>query len=315
MKGVDVNNGRGVIDWRQVRAAGYEFAWIKATEGRTWDDNRFTFNMRAAKAAGLRVGGYHYARPDNNSAQAEVDHFLRVHRPQPGELLPVLDFEVEPASAAWALDFLRRLEGAIGARPVLYTYAAFLTKMGSFDALSRYPLWYAHYGANDGNEHPARPPSQFRFAVHQFTSKGRVPGIPGTGGNPFADLNRLKLDSLDPILYRAGGGEPWRGKFELYAADRLVSVGNIRTEQLTLTEEAKRWVDAVRAAGGQGRVAPSRARSGPEEDGGEEELPPDEETEPGEEEADVPENEEGEGSAGRWAEDGDLGERQREEFE
>lgn len=326
MKGVDVNNGRGVIDWRRVRAAGYEFAWIKATEGRTWDDSRFTFNMRAAKAAGLRVGAYHFARPDNNTAQAEVEHFARVYRPQPGELLPVLDFEVEPASATWALDFLRRLEAAIGARPVLYTYAAFLTQMGSFEALGRYPLWYAHYGLNDGNEHPAQPPSQFHFAAHQFSSRGRVPGIPGTTDNPFADVNRLKLPSLDTILYRPGGGEPWRGKFELYAGGTLVSVGNIRTEQLTLTEEAKRWVEAVRAAGGQGRVAPASTAPAPGDAPGGEDGPPDVETQPSEgaadpeaepsdAEADVPEYEEGDGSAGQWAQHGDLEDRQREDFD
>jgi lysozyme len=39
MRGVDVNDGRGAIDWQQVRSAGYEFAFIKATEGRTWDDS------------------------------------------------------------------------------------------------------------------------------------------------------------------------------------------------------------------------------------------------------------------------------------
>lgn len=304
MRGVDVNDGRGAIDWRRVRAAGYEFAFIKATEGRTWDDSRYRFNRQAAKAAGLTVGAYHYARPDNNTPQQEVEHFLAVHRPQPGELLPALDFEVEPPSATWALDFLRRLETAIGARPILYTYADFLNRMGSFDALSRYPLWYAHYGANDGTEHTASPPSQFRFAVHQFTSRGRVPGIPGTTANPFADVNVLKLTSLEPLLFKPGGPEPWRGKFDMYAGGRLVSVGNIRSPQLTVTEEARTWIEAARAAGGVGRIAPHREE--------EVEQPPHEPQPPPESEIEPPPHAEGEGFAGRWSEDSDLERLQRE---
>ena len=228
-------------------------------------------------------------------------HFLSVHRPQRGELLPALDWETPPASAEWALTFLRTLEAEIEARPIFYTYPDFLRRTGSFGRLGRFPLWYASYGPNDGEQHPARPPAQFRtFAVHQFTSRGRVPGIPGTPGNPHADLNDLKLASLEPIVYGPGGGEPWRGELEMYAGGELVSVGNIRTPELTLTEEAREWVGAARAAGGRGRVAPRREEPlGQDEPGGFE----------------PPSNEEGEGFAGKWAEDGDLDTLQQEDFE
>jgi hypothetical protein len=82
-----------VIDWRRVRAAGFEFAFLKATERRrTFDDERFGFNRRAAKAAGFVVGAYHFARPDNNSPEAEAQHFpsLRplVFEPGGGEATP-----------------------------------------------------------------------------------------------------------------------------------------------------------------------------------------------------------------------------------
>ena len=177
MRGVDVHGAKGPIDWARVRGAGFGFAFLKATEGRTFDDPRFAFNRRAAKAAGLAVGGYHFARPDNNSPAEKAAHFLRIYRPEPGELLPVLDWEQKPPSAEWAIDFLRIMEDAIGARPILYTYPAFLQQTGSFEMLRRYPLWYASYGPNDGNQHPVTPPSGFRFAVHRFTSRGRVPGI------------------------------------------------------------------------------------------------------------------------------------------
>lgn len=209
MNGVDVNGAKGAIDWRRVRAAGFEFAFLKATEGRTFDDERFSFNRRAAKAAGLTIGAYHYARPDNNSPEDEAQHFLRVARPTRGELLPALDWETSPPTAAWASRFLHAVETAIGTPPILYTYPDFLRRTGHFSDFHRFPLWYSRFGPNDGQVHPANPPQGFRFVVHQFTSAGRVDGIGGK-----ADLNLLKLDSLRPILFEpaGGGGGPASGE-------------------------------------------------------------------------------------------------------
>jgi lysozyme len=199
MKGVDVNGAKGPIDWRKVHNAGFEFAFLKATEGRTFNDERYNFNRRAAKAAGLKVGAYHFARPDNNSPEAEASHFLRVARPQRGELLPVLDWETAPPTASWAVRFLQIVERAIGAAPILYTFPDFLRRTGSFGQLRRFPLWYARFGPNDGGVHPANPPQGFQFAVHQFTSRGHVPGIGGS-----VDLDLLKLASLDHLVLRPG---------------------------------------------------------------------------------------------------------------
>jgi GH25 family lysozyme M1 (1,4-beta-N-acetylmuramidase) len=201
MKGVDVNGAKGAIDWRRVRAAGFEFAFLKATEGRTFNDERFGFNRRAAKAAGLVVGAYHFARPDNNSPEAEAEHFLSVARPKSGELLPALDWETNPPTAAWASEFLRAVESAIGMPPILYTFPDFLRRTGHFTDLRRFPIWYARFGPNDGQVHPASPPHGFRFGVHQFTSRGQVNGIAGR-----ADLNLLKLDSLRPLVFEPPGG-------------------------------------------------------------------------------------------------------------
>lgn len=198
VRGVDVHGAKGAIDWRRVREAGFEFALLKTSEGRTFDDERFAFNRAAAKAAGLVVGGYHFARPDNNTAAEEAAHLLRIYRPKPGELRPALDWEQNPPTAAWALEFLGKVEAAIGAPPILYSFPDFLRRTGSHHALSRFPLWYARFGANDGNVHPAQPPSPLKVAIHQFTSRGRVPGISGN-----VDLNVLKLDSLAPLLHGA----------------------------------------------------------------------------------------------------------------
>ncbi|MBA3476415.1 MAG: glycoside hydrolase family 25 protein [Actinobacteria bacterium] len=285
MKGVDVHGAKGAINWSRVREAGFEFAFLKATEGRTFDDERFAFNRAAATAAGLVVGGYHFARPDNNSAASEAAHFLRVCQVKPGELLPVLDWEHSPPTAAWALEFLRTVEAAIGTPPIVYSFPDFLRQTGSHDALSRYSLWYASYGPNDGNEHPASPPSPLKAAIHQFTSRGRVPGISGD-----VDLNVLRLESISSLLYRKA--EPWRGAFDLFAGDRRVSFGNIRDDEGRVSREAATWIEAVRASGGRGRLAPHLETR---------ELP-DVVLEDTDTSAELPPNLEGGGTAGSWAE-------------
>jgi lysozyme len=197
LTGVDVNGAKGPVDWGRVRQAGFDFVILKATEGRTFDDERFAAHRRAAKAAGLAVGAYHFARPDNNTPQQEAAHFLRIYRPQQGDLLPALDWETDPPTGSWALAFLRAVEQAIGTPPMLYTFPDFLRRTGNFGALARFPLWYSAFGPNDGNVHQASPPSQFRFVIHQFSSRGRVSGVNGD-----ADVNVLKLGSLDSILFQ-----------------------------------------------------------------------------------------------------------------
>jgi lysozyme len=227
MKGVDVHGDKGAIDWRRVRAAGFEFAILKATEGRTFDDARFGFNRRAAKAAGLVVGAYHFARPDNNTPEAEVQHFLRVARPTRGELIPALDWETNPPTAAWAVRFLHALENEIGTPPIFYTFPDFLRRTSHFSDLQRFPLWYSRFGPNDGQLHPASPPQGFRFVVHQFTSAGHVDGIGGR-----VDLNLLKLDSLRPLIFdgATGGGAVGGG---------LIADDGIPTEEAELPENAE----------------------------------------------------------------------------
>jgi lysozyme len=195
VRGIDVSNVNGHVDWAAVAAAGPQYAFLKATEGISFTDKRFAAHREEAKAAGLRVGFYHYARPDlhPHGAAAEAAHFAHVVGTiGPGELRPVLDLEtpagISPAEmTTWAGTFLAELERLTGIRPIFYTYPDFIaSRMGHAQSLGGYPLWLASYGPNDGREHPFTIPSlAWRSAVvHQFSSRGRNPGISG-----FVDMN------------------------------------------------------------------------------------------------------------------------------
>src|SRR5262245_8356825 len=76
--GVDVSHYQGSINWTSVHNAGYTFAWAKATEGTGFNDADFTANESNGKAAGVYIGGYHFARPDLSSPSAEASHFWSI---------------------------------------------------------------------------------------------------------------------------------------------------------------------------------------------------------------------------------------------
>lgn len=60
-KGVDVSKHNGVVDWPGVAAAGMAFAIIRCSYGLNSQDEKYAQNAAGAKAAGLRVGAYHYS--------------------------------------------------------------------------------------------------------------------------------------------------------------------------------------------------------------------------------------------------------------
>ena len=139
LRGLDVSHHQGPIDWPSVASEPQlAFAFIKATEGGDWTDPRFAENWQEARAAGLRVGAYHFftfCRPPLDQAR----HFLAVVPHAPDALPAAVDLELEgncrfvPEKKDLQRDLLAWLEvveRGQGKRPIIYTtseaYEAFL---------------------------------------------------------------------------------------------------------------------------------------------------------------------------------------------
>ena len=64
IKGIDVSEFQGDIDWSEVKDAGIEFAIIKLANIYDFDDNykdsKFDINYKNVKAQGIKVGAYNY---------------------------------------------------------------------------------------------------------------------------------------------------------------------------------------------------------------------------------------------------------------
>jgi lysozyme len=193
-KGADFSNHNGTVDMGQVAADGVTFVHAKATESSWFYDQFYLANKHGAQAHGLHFGGYHFARPDKNRPGVEAEFFAsKIGKPSPGDCAPVLDLEAGSGDLTlWAGQVLSTIERLTGARPILYSYSAFIQAHLNLRALAGYPLWLADYGANDGVEHPAHLSS----AEHQFTSRGVLKGVIG-----HVDLNSAA--SLTPLLVPA----------------------------------------------------------------------------------------------------------------
>ena len=75
--GIDVSKHNGKIDFDQVRMDDYQFVFIKASEGKTYKDEAFDRNYRAAREADLKVGAYHFFRK-NRTGREQADNLLGV---------------------------------------------------------------------------------------------------------------------------------------------------------------------------------------------------------------------------------------------
>jgi GH25 family lysozyme M1 (1,4-beta-N-acetylmuramidase) len=211
LQGVDVAdyqhpNG-AAITWTSVRASGQSFAIVKATESTDYVNSYVTSDSAGARAAGLTVGLYHFARPTLTSgsplpdAAAEADHFAAQVKAVGGaQLPPTLDLEVTggltPAQLAqWTGAFLTRVQSDTGRRPMIYTGPYFWDDDVASTAFSSYPLWEADYTT-------AAAPMTFggwsgwslwQYSDGSYGSPAAVPGISG-------DVDRSRFYSSTATL-------------------------------------------------------------------------------------------------------------------
>lgn len=212
-KGVDVSNWNGSIDWIQVAGDGYSFLFAKATEGVTFTDVTYAINRAGAQGVGLRLGAYHFARPEGSSeaaqvadALAEADHFVDVAQPRAGDLPPVLDLETrgglgQAGLVRWTEAFLDQVKARTGVDALVYASPSFWrTSLGDTQtfALAGHRLWVAHWTAAALPLVPASNWGGQGWSFWQWTNCAKVPGFARCG-----DGNRVNGPSPIPFALPA----------------------------------------------------------------------------------------------------------------
>ena len=82
--GTDVAKYQADIDWKKVARNDISFAFIKATEGGDIVDDYFARNWRAAKAAGVPRGAYHFYYHCRHPPAGGEGAFGDAHLPERG---------------------------------------------------------------------------------------------------------------------------------------------------------------------------------------------------------------------------------------
>lgn len=180
---VDLSHHNTVTSWKRLRDDSTPFGWLKATEGETFHDPKFSSFVDGAQGAGIRVSGYHFAHAGKLDPQVKtfVDALKGKGLLKPGNLAPMLDMEATDLRAtgnAFVRDFIPRFRSATGLRRiVVYANLDWFTNVLRPDewADPDVILWLARYGF------PAGVPGWFhpRLGLHQYTRMGRKDGVTG----------------------------------------------------------------------------------------------------------------------------------------
>lgn len=191
-EGIDVadyQHANGPIGWPQVAAAGYSFAYIKATEGTYYQNPYYAGDFAASRAAGMLSGAYAFATPDTASGTQEADYLLDdINYSNDGQTLPpMVDLEWDPYNSnepcyglsvggmvSWIQSFVSEVLARTSRYTLIYTAASWWNECtGGTSQFSADPLSIASYGTSS----PALPGGWSSYVVWQYNSTGSVPGI------------------------------------------------------------------------------------------------------------------------------------------
>ena len=178
MKGIDISNNNGSIDFNKVKSAGIEVVIIKATEGVDWIDPLLEEHYNNACGKGFSIGFYHFMSEKTNPSK-QAEDFYKAIKNKEYNVLPCLDIEVNSYHrnatqiTDRCLEFLKSFKELSGLNCMIYT-GGYFGRDNLDSRIKGYPCWAAHYGVSK--------PMDMGFinvVGHQYTEKGIIPGING----------------------------------------------------------------------------------------------------------------------------------------
>ena len=167
MKGIDISSGSGKVDFKALKAAGYEFVIARAGYGSDTKqtDSRFHAYVGDALAAGLHVGAYWfiYARTIDEAVR-NAECFVEVVSGWRGRLdMPLyIDYEYDSTryyeqevgvkeNRAIATEYIRQAAAYVekcGYYSGVYLNPDYIKNHVDFPKLSHFTLWLAQWGAD-----------------------------------------------------------------------------------------------------------------------------------------------------------------------
>lgn len=180
IRGIDISRHQGDIDWKKVSETDLDFVYIKATEGRTYQDKNFTQNWEGARSAGMVTGAYHFFT-FNSDGHQQANNFISTVPVCEDTLPPVIDIEFHgnsstiPDRQAFRVQldaFISDITRHYGVSPILYvmddSYEMYI--LGGYP---EHPIWY-----RDILSAPHLKDKR-DWLFWQYSDRGRIAGISG----------------------------------------------------------------------------------------------------------------------------------------
>lgn len=183
LKGIDVSEFQGVVNWQQIKDSGIQFAILRAGYGQNHIDKQFKRNIQECKRVGIPVGIYWFSYAFNEEmAKREAQYAVQAIKGYNLEYPICFDFEYDSVSYCknnginvtkdlatnLVLAFCNEVK-RLGYFPCNYTNMDYANNMFNMDRLKDINLWYAYYNNNCNRI----------CDMWQYSENGQVPGING----------------------------------------------------------------------------------------------------------------------------------------
>lgn len=187
VRGVDVSSYQGDIDWETLASQEISFAFIKATEGSSYQDPCFEYNWMQASSTDLRIGAYHFFSFESPGA-TQAENFIKAVSPVENMLPPVIDVEFYGKFSPSDIDadsiskelrtMVDKLTEHYGMKPVLYVTLSSNNNIIRSD-FHDCDLWYRSVYSKVENG--------IDWTFWQFSNRHRLKGYEGK--ETYIDMN------------------------------------------------------------------------------------------------------------------------------
>lgn len=179
-RGIDISEFQGEIDFEEVRRSGIEAVYIRVGAGE-YTDEYFAENYERAKAAGLKIGFYHYVTARSvDEGRRQARFFASLAAGREPDMRLAMDFEYFGSLSVSQINaiseaYLDELTALTRREAVIYSDLSNARNIFSRALAEKYPLWAAQYGADE----PSANGKWREWVGFQYTDDGRVGGIYG----------------------------------------------------------------------------------------------------------------------------------------
>ena len=223
VKGVDVSEYQGEVDWDKIKEQNIDFAFIKATEGSKGKDDSFDKNYEKLKNMDMLLGLYHFFSFES-LGEEQADNYIKVVGNIENDenlMLPIIDIEYysyykkAKPNKEWVTKELQKmldkLEKTYRVKPIIYTTMEFYQEYIEGEFLE-YNIWIRNILTKPDLEN-----REWKF--WQYTGRGKLEGY--NGEEKYIDLNVFNGSKEDFVNYVKSKKEEKKNNFNREEQEKI----------------------------------------------------------------------------------------------